>query len=249
MTALRHILPRSGTRNLTFGSRRALHSITSLCVIASRPVTSSPPPCPTNCHETFAFSTSNAHPPTSNTALSALQDFISRLEEPEPHRKPPGGKVDPSHGSTLQGLATALSVEYSKLPPLSESQERGHVLTLLARECGSSEKEVAAAVEHYQQHAKQHGSVGHLLTSLRHACTPRYDGLFQLILEKKDGMKFLVSLRQDLLLLMESAKSSDDELLVYLKEVDSHMKNLMSAWFGPGMLGTLCRSISPTRLL
>jgi hypothetical protein len=138
--------------------------------------------------------------------------------------------------STLQGLATSFASEYTKLPLLGkQNQQRAAVLTLLARECGSSGTAVASAVTQYQQ---QSGDAhrGHLLANLRQACTPRYDRLFHLLLEDnaKEGMQFLVSMRQDLLVLIQSAK--DDEQLVYLKELDNHMKNLLSAWFGQGML-------------
>jgi hypothetical protein len=138
--------------------------------------------------------------------------------------------------STLQGLANSFASEYTKLPLLGkQNRQRAAVLTLLARECGSSETAVMSAVTHYQQHSED-AHRGHLLANLRHACTPRYDRLFHVLLEDnaKEGMQFLVSLRQDLLVLMQSEK--DDEQSMYWKELDNHMKNLLSAWFGPGML-------------
>ena len=183
------------------------------------------------------------HTITPSEALIALQSFISRLEEPTPHRKPLSRADVLMRRSTLQGLASLLSSEYAKLPFMNvNSKERANVLTLLATQCGSSEQEVTTAVEHYQQHSGESSfNRGHLLAALRQACTPRYDRLFTMLLEDdaRKGMQFLVSLRKDLIFFMKSVQSSsphDDELLVHLRELDSHMKNLFSAWFGQGLL-------------
>jgi len=231
---LRCILSRAASRIAL--SRRTLNGFTQLCVVVAAPVfAESQRPI----FRARSFSSSSA---PSSEALSVLQNFITRLEEPTPHRKPSSRADEAARRSTLQDLATSLSAEYTKLPPLNgQNQERAAVLTLLAKECGSSEKEVAYAVEQYQQHAVEDSSHrGHLLANLRLACTPRYDRLFHLLLEDdaQKGMQFLVNMRKDLLLLMESVRLSlnEDELLVYLKELDSHMKNLLSAWFGRGSL-------------
>lgn len=231
MTTLRSVVPHIATK-LALG-RRTLHSITSLYLIAASPTLVDSSrwffPAPLR-----PFSTNTTTGPSE--ALNLLKKFISRLEGPTPHRKPPSRVDEAVRRSTLQGLATSLALEYTKLPLLSkQNQERAAVLSLMARECGSSETAVASAVSHYQEHAKD-AHRGHLLASLRQACTPRYDRLFHLLLEDnaKEGIRFLISLRQDLLVLIESFR--DDELFVYLKEMDNHMKNLLSAWFGPGML-------------
>lgn len=234
MTVLRCVLPRAAAK-VAF-RRGTLHRITKLCVIVAAPVLAD------SSRSIFRASTRSCSSAPSTEALNVLQNFISRLEEPVPHRKPSSRADEAARRSTLQGLATSLSTEYTKLPPLNaQNEERAAVLTLLAKECGSSEDEVASAVEQYQQYATEDSAHrGHLLASLRQACTPRYDRLFHLLLEDdaRRGMQFLVSMRRDLLLLMDSVRTSsdEDELLVYLKELDSHMKNLLSAWFGPGML-------------
>jgi hypothetical protein len=240
MTPLRSLLPRAATRMAV--GHCTLHIITQLCAIVAAPSFAETSKSSFFSSSTrFSSSSSDSAPPSE--ALNALESFIHRLEEPVPHRKPSSKADEAARRSSLQGLATLLSSEYTKLPPLnndSENQQRAQVLTLLAKECGSSEEQVALAVKQYQQQSElSPNNRGHVLANLRHACTPRYDRLFSLILEDdaQRGMQFLVSLRSDLLLLMNSLRASGDtELLVYLKELDCHMKHLLTLWFGPGML-------------
>lgn len=241
MTPLSRVLvPRTAARVCL--RHRRLYGLTQLCAIgAAFAAESSDSLFSLASSKSCPFST-NTEPP-SEQALDVLRNFISRLDEPVPHRKPTSRADEAARRSTLQGLAIDLSTEYTNLSPLnSENQERAQVLTLLAKKCGSSEAEVSAAVEHYQQHALQDSvSRGHLLSNLRQACTPRYDRLFHLLLEDnaQQGVQFLVLLRRDLLLLIDSVRSlhyHDEELLVHLKELDNHVKNLLSSWFGAGMI-------------
>eukprot|EP00521_Asterionellopsis_glacialis_P012842 CAMPEP_0195307878 /NCGR_PEP_ID=MMETSP0707-20130614/37938_1 /TAXON_ID=33640 /ORGANISM="Asterionellopsis glacialis, Strain CCMP134" /LENGTH=390 /DNA_ID=CAMNT_0040372131 /DNA_START=636 /DNA_END=1805 /DNA_ORIENTATION=- len=75
-----------------------------------------------------------------------------------------------------------------------------------------------------------------LAQKLRLACTPAYEVLSHCLLEEnaKEGMVFLVELREDLRRYIQ--KEVDDDHLIQLKQFDSYLRDLFSTWFSPGML-------------
>lgn len=106
------------------------------------------------------------------------------------------------------------------------------MLNFLANDLGPDETAIQSAISRYQQH----GSFA-ILQAMRDALTPGYERLFQVILEDnaKEGMQFLVSMRQDLLQHMHEFTDQDDTLL-RLKQLDTHLQRILSTWFSPDML-------------
>jgi malonyl-CoA decarboxylase len=157
----------------------------------------------------------------SDTVMDRLRDQLKKK-----------AKSDPS----LYSLAATLRFNYIALvSPMATSTihtGRSSILNFLANDLGPDEAAIQSTISRYQQH----GSFP-VLQAMREPLTPGYERLFQVILEDnaKEGMQFLVSLRQDLLQHMHELTDPDDTL-VRLKQLDTHLQRILSTWFSPDML-------------
>ena len=71
---------------------------------------------------------------------------------------------------------------------------------------------------------------------LRNALSPVYEILFrQIIAQKRDGMLFLVHIREDLLKVLRKKLATTQELIA-LQDLDRNLKGILTDWFGVGFL-------------
>ena len=191
--------------------------------------------------------------------LSSLQSLAIRLEELQ---------TNDSTVSSIpnEALPDALSVEeyskvfstgYLRLPPLKLGWiaqnlfkdeglqdwecRRSAVLYFLARECGlPSNPAFSNMIEeiHDNQSLDQN-----LRKRLQKAWTPKFEQVFQCLLEQNSGhaIPMLVQLRGDLLRLMAVLPKNQGQEMAELKgafqQLEGHIRQLLSTWFSPGMLG------------
>lgn len=81
---------------------------------------------------------------------------------------------------------------------------------------------------------------------LRKACTDKFELVLSYLLQHNAqlGMNFILMLRDDLLQLIRWRQSlpeqqhDDAHVTLRLKRLDTHIRQLVSAWFSPGMAGT-----------
>jgi malonyl-CoA decarboxylase len=215
---------------------------------------------------TFSTSTtgSNNSSNNNNGTLEALQKLVSRLEDGRSVRKPNADNTShasQSHQSkqaTLRELAHTVCLGYRKLPPIkltdTELSPRRDVILHLAATCTTpSETFVQEAVANYTNTNTRMQNVSHnskddpdvrlrfmnSCVRLREACSSHYEQVLQCLLEQNsaEGIRFIVSFREDLRqwILLIPPKSNDD-LVPQLKQLDSHLLQLLSTWFSPGML-------------
>jgi malonyl-CoA decarboxylase len=171
-----------------------------------------------------------------------------------------------SKQATLRELASTVCLNYRKLPPMRLSPTdislRRDVISYLVVKCTPSETFVAETVANYTQNVKHEDPdpdmrlrVMNSLLRLHEAVSPQYEQVLQLLLEQNSaqGIPFLVSLREDLrqwipsISTASSVSNSNDndghgnshddlDLVSKLKQLDSHLLQLLSTWFSPGML-------------
>lgn len=190
-------------------------------------------------------------------AMGVLSELASRLEAPtllRSSRQDQESSISNERTGrmTLEELSSQLCHEYLKLPPLTfaEENEKGRkaVLEYLGMNCFLSDEKVSSAVQHYLDNAPTESSESfrhlkmQLMSKLRESCTPLYEKLFQCLLEEdaRQGMVFLVRLRQDLREWIRWKKLSnehEDEITANMKQLDAHLRDLLSTWFSSGMLG------------
>jgi malonyl-CoA decarboxylase len=191
-----------------------------------------------------------------NDTLAALQELVSRLEDSK--RSVPvrsrlsNANASQSKQATLRELAHTVCLDYRKLPLMTLSPTdiclRRDVISYLVAQCTPSESSVAEAVTNYTQNVSHHTKedpdmrlrVMNSCLRLREACSPQYEQVLQCLLEQNSaqGIQFLVSLREDLRQWIPSITSSNEHDLLQpqLKQLDSHLLQLLSTWFSPGML-------------
>ena len=152
--------------------------------------------------------------------------------------------------------------------------ERTSVLLFLACKCRPSETSIMDAIHHYQNtmstttttttssscnssnshDAATTGPKRHwdhlVLEELRRSVTPPYEEIINFILKQNSvtGMKFLVTLREDLSYVNSfikrqgepsSSSSNDNSITNFSQEFkyfDSYLKNVFKTWFTPGMM-------------
>jgi malonyl-CoA decarboxylase len=205
---------------------------------------------------TLTTSTTGKIPGPRNDTLEALQELVSRLEDSkrsvQVRSRPNNTNTSPSKQATLRELAHTVCLDYRKLPPMRLSPTdiclRRDVISYLVATCTPSESSVAAAVANYTQNISQHTKedpemrlrVMNSSLRLREACSPQYEQVLQCLLEQNSaqGIQFLVSLREDLRQWIPSIASSNEHDLLQpqLKQLDSHLMQLLKTWFSPGML-------------
>lgn len=183
--------------------------------------------------------------------LEALQELVLRLEDSKQRSvRRPNTHASQSKQATLRELAHTVCLDYRKLPPVrlspTEISLRRDVISYLVTKCTPSESSVAKAVANYTQnvshHSKEDPDMRHRVMNsclrLREACSPQYEQVLHCLLEQNSaqGIQFLVSLREDLRQWIPSIPSNDDLLQPQLKQLDSHLLQLLSTWFSPGMV-------------
>lgn len=147
-------------------------------------------------------------------------------------------------------LVTDLCSTYDRLPPLrvplSETCERGKILKFLSLNCAPVKEPIARILKDViSKSEEQLSSVTtpslNTIMNLRKACTPAYEEILEYILRKdaKNGMKFLIRLREDLFRVIQwmQAEQIHDDNLAMLKVLDTFLLRLFAIWFSPGMLG------------
>lgn len=148
--------------------------------------------------------------------------------------------------TSLQSLAKNLQVHYISLSTATATSSlhegRSSILDFMASQLGPWDEDVQTQLTKYQE------TLGmphyHAMQSMREALTPGYEQLFRIILEEnaKEGMTFMVTLREDLLLHIrilqqqQPSKSQQDEGFARLKQLDTHLRQLLTTWFSPEML-------------
>lgn len=154
----------------------------------------------------------------------------------------------------MRELARTVCRNYSQLAPMTLHQtqpcSRRDILLYLASSCAPSEQSVAETVANYTQITSHASSADGLRfanarVKLRDACTPRYERILQCLLQQHSthGLQLLVALREDLrqwipLVQQQQQQSNMDNLLLplQLKQLNSHLLQILSTWFSPGML-------------
>jgi malonyl-CoA decarboxylase len=195
--------------------------------------------------------TGNPNSGPRNETLEALQELVSRLEDSKTFVRRPNANASQSKQATLRELAHTVCLDYRKLPPMRLSPTdislRRDVISYLVASCTPSETSVAEAVANYTQNVSHHSKedpdmrlrVMNASLRLREACSPQYEQVLHCLLEQNSaqGIQLLVSLREDLRQWIPSIPSSNDgHLLPQLKQLDSHLLQLLKTWFSPGML-------------
>lgn len=193
------------------------------------------------------------------TLVQTIKALTLQIQEPELLRAP-----------TIDASASAKSVQYSEselrkrraelaeevcttytdLPPIQlpprDDCERWKIIQFLCVDCSPTSTEISEALTNLGSkpyHSNPSKIFQSQLSFLRDSCTPTYEEVIEFMLKQDAviGMKFLVSLRQDLLrmlLWMKSTTSAGDEQMSLLKNLDAYLLRLFSIWFSPGMLGT-----------
>ena len=151
-------------------------------------------------------------------------------------------------------LAEEACKSYVGLPPLQlppqEGCERWKIVQFLFHECSPSSFTVDEALRNLgvkrQHQSSPSKSLESELSLLRTSSTPLFEEVLEFMLKQNavHGMKFLVSLRQDVLRVLAWMRttSSSDERLSLLKSLDAFLLRLFSIWFSPGMLGKCAAS-------
>lgn len=199
-----------------------------------------------------SLATTSLNSPFSKTnhTLGGLEELVSRLKEGKRSVPRPNHQTN-SPETTLRGLAHTVCSEYRQLQALERNESipcpRRDIIHYLATSCTPLEHTVAETVANYTRSVAHHDAneedVGQRFASacdkLRQACTPQYEHLIQCLLQHNsaEAIQFLVAVREDLRCWIPLLQSSqNDSLLPQLKQFDSHMHQVLSTWFSPGML-------------
>ena len=138
------------------------------------------------------------------------------------------------------GNITSAATSNQKIDMVQETRDcpRRAILFFLAQQCGPpglKDGIVSDSIQDIQCNANNISTVKHL----QKAWTPIYEELFQCLLEENSQytVNFLVEIRGDLLRLMRILPKENQESLVEaLKELERHLRRLLSVWFSPGLL-------------
>jgi len=152
-------------------------------------------------------------------------------------------------------LASRFCEVYLALPQFSvssseSSSERINIINAINCVCKIDENRIESTVRQYldqtdaRSSSKENKLSPKLLREMRDACTPVYEGFFQLILTEADwkiGMKFIVEFRKDLITCLDALRmlneSKENERWKQLKQMDTDLKSLIAVWFSAGLLG------------
>ena len=145
------------------------------------------------------------------------------------------------------------------------STSRAFILQTIAMQMGpASDTEILAASKALTKHMSREATteVGidtqlhirktlSLQQKLRDALTPQYEDLFRIMMtdHAQTAIRFLIALRQDLLQLLMANNSSpgavqdqhvdvdEADTVQHLKQLDGHLKTVLTTWFSPEALG------------
>lgn len=187
--------------------------------------------------------------------FEAIKELANRIKQADRVRVP---RVESNGASSKieetklrRELANEICASYkSLLPlklPLSESCDRTRILMFLSKECSPTNESVFSEVDHFvaKKDSPEKSLSARLqalaVSNLRKASTPAYEEVLEYILKQdaRNGMQFLVTLREDILRALEWIRlhSKDDERFQHLEDLDAYLLRLFSLWFSPGMLG------------
>ncbi|EXB77035.1 Malonyl-CoA decarboxylase [Morus notabilis] len=124
-------------------------------------------------------------------------------------------------------------------------EDRRKLLLMLAKECDLNRTQVHELIKQYlglelpsrwnvqSSGLEEEGTLSafyRMERNLRHALKPKYEDLFERLNTHPGGLKFLSSLRADILFILA------EENLASLRALDSHLKEKLSTWLSPAAL-------------
>ena len=152
------------------------------------------------------------------------------------------------HSTLIHSLARQFKSHYISLSTATVTstlhEGRSAILDFMASHLGPWDEDVQSQMDKYQETTGMPRY--HAMQSTRDALTPGYERLLRIILEEnaKEGMTFMITLREDLLLHIrtlqqpqqQQQQSQQDESLARLKQLDTHLRQVLTTWFSPEML-------------
>lgn len=189
-----------------------------------------------------------------DSANVILQELMGRKKSVGGSMEQPADNDD-NDDADFKRLAHELTRKYCTLPPIDTSDAanaRVATIRLLATVLGhAKEEDILEAARALEQHvllldqddSKENLPLlrSELIGRLRDKCTPAYETLFQTILgtNAQEGMRFLIAFRQDLLRLIRAQTNDEEIRRRQLKNLDAHLRQLLTTWFSPEALGAL----------
>ena len=190
-----------------------------------------------------------------DSANVILQELMGRKKSVGGSMEQPADNDDDDDADFFKRLAHELTRKYCTLPPIDTSDAanaRVATIRLLATVLGhAKEEDILEAARALEQHvllldqddSKENLPLlqSELIGRLRDKCTPAYETLFQTILgtNAQEGMRFLIAFRQDLLRLIRAQTNDEEIRRRQLKNLDAHLRQLLTTWFSPEALGAL----------
>lgn len=192
-----------------------------------------------------------------NLALPANSQ-VEAEENTTKSNSSPFADSDDEHLLSLEEYAKIFCTGYMDLPPLklgwiatsalsgaSLLQDwecpRSAILYLLAHDCGFHDFSASPALSTWLEELQKTPLDNTLLERLRKAWTPKFQQVFQCLLEQNSGqtVPLLVQLRGDVLRLMAVLPKEQDNPSQFrhsLLHLEEHLRRLLFTWFSPGML-------------